>query len=569
VIPDSLVAALAGAADTCPPEDRVTFVDGREEERSFHWSEVWQRAERAAGALYAAGVRPHDRVAIVLPTAPSFLDALFGCHLLGAVPVPLYPPVRLGRLDEYVEKTSNMMRAVDAAALVTDARVGRVLGQVAAKAAPRLGRIDADTLANGPRRPVGPIGADDLALIQVSSGTTVDPKPVALTHRQVVANVDAILDFIPRNVGIKQAGCCWLPLYHDMGLIGVVFTCFVGKGPLVLIPPEQFLAKPGIWLRALSRHRSTVSPAPNFAYALCAERVTDDEIRGVDLSEWRLALNGAEPVAPRSLRAFQDRFRPFGLRDEALTPVYGLAEAALAVTFSDPSRPFRTFHLDRAALAAGRAEVAADGVELVSVGRPLRGFDVELRDADGAPVPDGVVGRIHAKGPSVMRGYFGRTEQPIHDGWLDTGDLGVRVDGELVITGRAKDLIVLRGKNHAPQDLEQAVDGVAGVRTGCAVAVGDVGPDGERLLLFVEAREPREGLAEDCRVAVKAATGLDPALVVVVDPGTIPRTSSGKLRRGETLRRFHAGALLPPDAVTPLRLAGALARSWIGWTFGR
>ncbi|MFT4975777.1 MAG: fatty-acyl-CoA synthase [Myxococcota bacterium] len=567
---DTLPRALAHAAEVAPPSDCFIFIDRRERETSHHFSDIYARARRAAGALYEAGVRSGDRVAIVLPTGQPFIDVLFGSQLLGAVPVPLYPPVRLGRLDEYYARTAAMLEAVEAVVLVTERRVTRLMGQVFARYRPRLGTVEAATLHQGPEREMADTSPDALAMVQFSSGTTIAPKPVGLTHRQVLANVDAILDFVPTDQDIKQVGCTWLPLYHDMGLIGCVYTATVGVGPLALIPPEIFLSKPALWLRAISRHKATASPAPNFAYSLCAQRVRDEEMEGCDLSSWRIAMNGAEPVAPRALRAFRERFSQWGLRPEALTPVYGLAEAALAVTFSDPSRPFETRCLDRAALAEGRAVPSDDGAEHASVGRPLRGFRVEIRDDDGAPLPSQRVGHIWASGPSIMAGYLDREEQPIRDGWLDTGDLGFMLDGELFIAGRAKDVIILRGQNHAPHDIEQSVDGVEGVRAGCAIAVGDVTEDGERLLLFVEYRDaPREGLAEDCRKAAVSATGLNPDLVLVVPPGTLPRTSSGKLRRAEALRQHRAGTLAPPESVTPWLIAGAMARSLLGYAQSR
>jgi acyl-CoA synthetase (AMP-forming)/AMP-acid ligase II len=402
-----------------------------------------------------------------------------------------------------------------------------------------------------------------------------------------------------------------------MGLLGCVFPALDLGAVMTLLPPEAFIARPALWLRAISRHRALVSPAPNFAYALCTARVRDEELDGVDLSSWRVALNGAEAVAPRVLRAFAERFARWGLRPEALTPVYGLSEAALAVTFSDLERPFATGRFDRAALAAGgAAEPDPEGIELPSLGRPLPGFAVAVlpdvegggddaaaarlagsgspaalaatppRPADGVPpaprgappappLPEGRVGRLWVAGPSLMTGYLGRPEataEALRAGWLDTGDLGFLLGGELYLTGRAKDVIVLRGRNHAPEELEHAAAGVPGARPGCAVAASWLpeGEDAERLLLFVEAARDagaavRAALPAACRDAALAATGLEPDRVIVLAPGTLPRTSSGKLRRRETLRRHLAGELSPPAPVGPLRLAGALARSQLAF----
>lgn len=565
--PDTVAGWLARAEALAHPRGGVRFLDRREQATWHDWPALAARARRAAGTLRAAGVRSRDRVALILPTGPGFFDAFLGCAVLGAVPVPLYPPVRLGRLDEYVARTAAMLAAVDAVALVTDARVRRVLGQVVARARPPRGVLDAAALPEGPEAG-GESGPDALALVQFSSGTTVAPKPVGLTHRQVLANAGRICDVItrvtPPGADPEPAGVSWLPLYHDMGLIGCVFPALMVPGPLTLIPPEAFLARPALWLRAISAWRGTVSPAPDFAYGLCAERIRDEEVAGLDLSCWRMALDGAEPVSAATLRAFADRFARCGFDPRALMPVYGLSEAALAVTFPPPGRGVRSERFDRAALAAGRAVPAAAGVELVSVGRPLPDFRVRVVDAEGGERPAGAVGHIQARGPSIMAGYLDREDQPFADGWLETGDLGFVHDGELFVAGRAKDVIITRGQNHAPQDLERAVDRVPGVRTGCAVAVGDAVEGRERVLLFVEARAPHEGLADACGRAALAATGVAPDLVLLLDPGTLPRTSSGKLRRGETLRRFRAGTLTPPRPITPLMVAGVLAESLVG-----
>ncbi len=589
-LPATLIDTLARAARLATPDQGLRFLDRRERETWLPWATVYDRALRAGDSLRKQGVAPGDRVALVVPTDPLFVEGFFGILAAGAIPVPLYPPVRLGRLHEYHDRTAAMLAAADATAVVADSRTRRILGGTVQRWLPPLGVLSAESLGRGDPAAAPVRGdMDDLAVVQFSSGTTVAPKPVALTHAQVLANVDAILDHLPADAvdddaaPLHHAGVSWLPLYHDMGLIGCLFVALRRPGPLTLLPPELFLFRPVTWLRAISRYRATISPAPNFAYALCLERVQDAELEGLDLSSWRLALNGAEPVSPSVLRRFQDRFGPVGLRPEALNPVYGLSEAALAVTFSDPNRTFAARRFRRDDLARGRAvearmplgvglpDAAPDPrtIDLASVGRPLRGFGVEIRSDDGTPLPAGHVGRIWVSGPSLMAGYLDRDVQPLHEGWLDTGDLGFIHEGDLYVHGRAKDLIILRGANHAPQDIESAVDDVEGVRQGCAAAVGEQGDDGERLVLFVEYREERAELAEACRQAVLAATGLDPALVVLLAPGTLPRTSSGKIRRAETLRRWQSGELTEPDSVTPLFLAGAMARSALGYLRAR
>jgi acyl-CoA synthetase (AMP-forming)/AMP-acid ligase II len=614
----------------------LRFCDRAEREHLLGWPELRRRALAVAGRLAVLGVGRGERVALVFPTGEGFFDAFFGALAAGAVPVPLYPPVRLGRLGEYHRRTAALIAAAGARLVLADRRVRRILGETAALARPALGCLTLDALPQAPpRAELADPEPDELALVQFSSGTTVEPKPVALSHRAVMAQAVILNGFWPDGHpdapgGLRLSGVSWLPLYHDMGLIGCIFPALERAGAeLTLLPPEAFVARPALWLRAVSRHRAAVSPAPNFAYALCLARVRDEELDGVDLSSWRVALNGAEAVAPRVLRAFRDRFARWGLSADALTPVYGLSEAALAVTFSDLGRPFAARRFDRAALAAERAALPAeDGVELPSLGRPLPGFAVAVlpeggsgsgngdgataappsaltatppRPADGLPaepraeppappLSEGRVGRVWVAGPSLMTGYLGRPEATaavLRDGWLDTGDLGFLLGGELYLTGRSKDVVILRGRNHSPEEIEHALGGVPGARPGCAVAASwlpaeeepadeepveeqPVEEQTERLLLFVEAaREAgeaeRAALPAACRDAVLAATGLEPDRVLVLEPGTLPRTSSGKLRRHETLRRHLAGELTPPAPVNPLRLAGALARSQLAF----
>lgn len=561
---DTLPHALAAAART---DLGIAFVGPREDETFLAYRDLQGAARRFAGGLAHLGIRPGDRVALLLPTSPDFAHAFFGVLLLGAVPVPLYPPVRLGRLEEFHARTARMIAVAACRLVVADSRSARLLGVAVGRSRPTLGlRTAGEVLASSPGEAFLPSRTDDLALVQFSSGTTVDPKPVALTHRAVLANLDAI-DLLLREAGPVR-GVSWLPLYHDMGLVGGFLGALAHPAPLALIPPEHFLARPALWLRAISRHRATVSPAPNFAYGLAVRRVRDEQLVGVDLSSWRLALCGAEPVSPAVLRGFTERFAPHGLDPVAPTPVYGLSEATLAVTFGATRRPFATTAVDPVRLA--RNDEVADGPrELVSVGRPVPGMEVEIRDDAGAEVPAGRVGRIWIRGPSLMLGYLGNdaaTRAVLRDGWLDTGDLGFVRNDELFIAGRAKDAIVLRGKNHGPEEFEEALAEVAGARAGCAVAVGIVPPDGEGEELVILAEHERENpppedLAERIREAVLARTGIRPYEVRILAPGTLPRTSSGKLRRGEAKRQLLAGALLPPAPVRRLRLAGELLRS--------
>lgn len=562
----TLTEALAAAAQTSA---ELSFVAVDETERHVPMADIRHRALAIAADLSASGIRRGDRVALVLPTCPEFVESFFGVLSAGAIPVPLYPPVRLGRLDEYHRRTAAMLRAADAALVVSDQRIRRFLGVAVHAAGPRLGCVVASDLGGGVAdpgaRPAPEPGSGDIALIQFSSGTTHDPKPVALTHTNLLYNLAAIGRYFDEEQLPEIVGVTWLPMYHDMGLIGNLLSAFYHAVPLTLLPPELFAARPAAWLRAISRHRGTVSAAPNFAFSLCHSRIRDDEPDGVNLSSWRLCLNGAEAVNADIQRRFAERFARWGFAASALTPCYGMAEASLAVTFKPARTSFATLRVAADRLAA-TGLVEPGGKELVSVGRPLAGVEVEVRDEDGRALPEGQAGRIFVRGPSVMSGYFGRpdlTEQSVHDGWLDTGDLGFVFAGELFICGRGKDTVIIRGANHAPQDFEAALEGLPGVRTGCAVAVGFV-PDGdeeEALALLVETTSDAPAtLADDVATRVLERTGIAVNHVELLAPGTLPRTSSGKMRRSEARMLWQAGRLRPPAKVSAVRLMLHAAR---------
>ena len=491
---------------------------------TFHsYADIHERAQDVASGLRSLGIGEGDRVAVAIPTSIEFYDGFFGAVLAGAVPVSLPLPRRFGPVDDYLHSTAGMLRASRARILLAGERNKRLLS----RASSELGTLCVSELPRGTRAKVE-VSPDALALIQFSSGTTDAPKAVALTHAQVLANVHAILGAFltayPESDGFEHRGVSWLPLYHDMGLVGALLTALVRPGPLVLMSPELFVARPARWLQAISHYRASVSAAPHFAYAMCLDRIRDDELDGVDLSSWRLALDGAEAVTPSTLERFYDRFRHYGLREEALTPVYGLAEAGLAVTFSPPKRRFRvrTF----------------EGRPIVSAGEPLPGFEVKIaRGAEG-------FGRVLVRGPSIMSGYLGNdaaTKSALVDGWLDTGDEGLLDDGELFLTGRDRDKVVLRGGNYAPELFEEALEGVAGVRTGAVVATSIMTDGGEELVILAESKSPKPDAVKSISAVLSERTGFVPHRVVLLDPGALPRTSSGKLRREEAARRFLRG----------------------------
>ncbi len=537
----------------------VTFIDARGREERVPYVAIAERARAAAAMLRKRGVQPGEHVGIILPTSVGFFDAFFGCVILGAVPVPLYPPVRLGRLDEYHAKTAAMLKAVDAKLVVTDSRCGKVLGDTMLAAQPARGWADVKELTRDMVATMRPtLGENDVAFVQFSSGTTSAPKPVVLTHRQILANLTAILDAIdiayPLAAPERHSCVSWLPLYHDMGLIGCVLAALAYPGELTLLAPETFVTNPAMWLRTIAAKRATISAAPSFAYSLCLERIDDADMAGVSLSSWRIGLNGAEPVAPAVLQRFTERFARRGLRPETLTPVYGLAEATLAVTFSDLKGRWSAPRFDAQKLAEeGLAVPDEAGMPLANLGKPVASIELRIADDGGEAVSADRLGRIMIRGPSVTSGYLGNAARD-DDGWLDTGDTGFIHGGDLFVYGRTKDMIILRGKKYAPHDIEHAVTGVEGVRMGCVAAVGITGPEGEELHLFVESARGKTVDEKSVRDAVASATGFTELKVVVLEPGTLPRTSSGKISRSETARRYRAASLSPPSSLSILKL---------------
>lgn len=560
----TLTERLKFSAENADETHGITFVDRRGNEEHYHWKQIYQSALRFAHFLYEKGYQAGDRVLIVLPTCPQFFDVFFGAQLLGVTPVPVYPPLRLGKMNEYVEKTVAMLKAASVKGIVSNKQISRVFGEIISRYPLQNGiTLVEQTKVTSPCA-LPQISPDDLAMAQFSSGTTSNPKPVGLTHRQVLANTDAILTYVDGD-----CGCSWLPLYHDMGLIGCVFPAVSKPGKLVLIPPEVFLAKPALWLQSISKHKACVSPAPNFAYSYCVDRIKDDDLAGLDISSWTLALNGAEAVAPEALAKFQNRFSKIGLLKTALTPVYGLAEASLAVTFSNPKIEYTTQIFNREKLQVGLVEPTPNsdsGVELATVGTPLPGFFVEIRDSEqGSRLQENQVGTIFVKGPSVMKGYLNDAPQPITDGWLNTGDMGFLHQGELYIYGRSKDVIIVNGQNHAPQDIEQAIDSHPAVRTGCSAAVGNNSADGEEIYLFVECLENQPNLEQELQNQIRSQTGITVDLIVLLDPGTLARTSSGKIRRQETLKRFRNGELKAPEKLNAWLITKIMTKSTLGY----
>ena len=524
-----------------------------------------------AAALRARGLGQRDTVAIMLRTEAAFFPAFFGTLLAGAVPVPVYPPFRPDRIAEYARRQGRILSNAGARLLITFAAIER-LGTLLRGQVPTLsGVVTLDDLAPErpdegplPDRPSSWLTGDDPALIQYTSGSTGRPKGVLLTHANLLANIRAIRDGLA--IRPDDAAVSWLPLYHDMGLIGAWLGCLYTGIPVAILSPLAFLSRPARWLWAIHEHRATLSVAPNFAFDLCAAKVTDEEIAGLDLGSLRILLNGSEAIAPRTLTRFAERFAPAGLRPDALRPVYGLAECSVGLAVTPRRHPPRVDRIDKAFRATGRAAPSRgpDALEFVSCGAPLPRHEIRIADAAGARLGERREGRVQFRGPSTMAGYYRNPDATravtTDDGWLDSGDLGYVADGELFLTGRRKDIVIKAGRNIYPHEAETVVDAVDGVRKGCAAAFGvpDAALGTERLVVVAETRvtEParRERIRGDILERVAGALGVPPDTVVLARPGSVLKTSSGKVRRGATRDAWLAGTLE--------RGPGPLARQW-------
>ena len=552
------------------------FVNPAAQDTLYPYQEILARAQSAAAALQDAGLRKGDRVAVVLPTSVQFFDTFLGTQLAGGIPAALYPPFRLGKLDEYFARLRKMLTKIGARFLITESRIRRLLGP-GVEGVPSLEKvIDANDLKSmSAWRPVE-MDPEQPAFLQFSSGTTVDPKAVIVSHVNLMHNLammESALAPHEQQSEAENGAVCWLPLYHDMGLVGCLYLGLYYPATVTYLGPEMFIARPSLWLQTISRYRAAISPAPHFAYGFCLQKVRDRDMEGVDLSCWRVALNGAEPIDIETMERFSERFARWGFRPEAMTPVYGLAEAGLAVSFSELlERPVVT-EFDRDTLAAEARAQRGTGRKLPSVGRAMPGLHIDIQDEHGASLPPGAAGHIMIQGPSVTRGYYAdpeMTANTIRNGWLDTGDIGFLFEDHLYIGGRAKDLIIIRGRNYAPQEMEELLLDVEGVRAGCAIAVSTVVEgQGEELIILAErdirSERPEEEITAEIRNRILNGLSLTPYHIEMLEPGTLPRTSSGKLRRNDALRLFLGGELAPPEKVTALKLLKDLGKSQMAW----
>jgi 1-acyl-sn-glycerol-3-phosphate acyltransferase len=578
VAPATLLDALEWHATEHPERTYVLLVDDETGADRVSFGALRSQAAAVAASLVKHGVRPGEAVAIMLPTGREFFAAFYGALYAGAVPVPLYPPARPAQIEAHLRRVAGILANCDARILLTFDRAKR-LAHLLRALAPKLERtatLDELSVAENVGPPV-PARPGDTAFLQYTSGSTGQPKGVVLTHANILANLDAMRRVT--DASSADTFVSWLPLYHDMGLIGACFGALIVGFPLVLMSPIAFLSHPERWLRAIDRHRATITAAPNFAYELCLKKVDDGKLQGLDLSSLRLAFNGAEPVSAATVERFAARLAPYGMRREALMPVYGLAECAVGLTFPPAGRGPLIDRVARDAfLRSGQAGIASEGdptsLQLVSCGPALPGHAVRIVDERGVVLAERTQGRIEFRGPSATSGYFhnpGETARLFDGEWLDTGDLGYLANGELYVTGRAKDIIIRGGHKIHPQELEVAVAQLPAVRKGGVAVFRATDPRSatERIVVLVETTEHDDTVRADLIAAINRLAvdliGLPVDEVVLAPPRTVLKTSSGKIRRTACRDAYERGELgatarAPWLQITRLAYRAAVAR---------
>ena len=561
VVATTLPDALAAAARSSKGY-RFTRAGAGETLRSY--ADVYDAALRVAGSLTGLGLGRGDLVAIIVADPEAFLTTLFGASMAGVIPASLYPPAPTSDLPSYLDATARVLRSCSARAVVTSPTL---LPHISAlrTICPDLAMVVPFDALDGPALPASRTPAtNDIAFVQFTSGSTATPKGVVITHENLSANIAAFAGVSGVHGSSNDIVVSWLPLYHDMGLVGMALGAMYTAADAFLMTPEMFVKRPIEWLRAISRFRGTVSFAPNFAYDLAVRRVKDSDVAGLDLSSWRIAGCGAEPIHASTLAAFAEKFRPCGFNARSFQPSYGLAEIVLAATMAPPGRRLRVEKLVADDVTVRRVATHANGslaetVSVVACGRPLPGHDLRIVDEDGRLLPERHIGEIVLSGPSVSPGYYNdadTTRAAIRNGRLFTGDLGYLSNGELFVCGRVKDLIIVNGRKYHPQDLEWGVADLAGIRRGRVVAFGtttDAGPDRTVVIAEPSGTVPAAELADAIRRRIIDVCGLVVDDVVLVPSGTVARTTSGKLKRSATKMLYERGDL----AAVPAGTSGA------------
>lgn len=539
----TLIKAMEAAAQSAGPQTGYIFLDGMET-NPLTFAELWQRARAYAGALQQQGVKKGDRVLVIMPTSADFAAVYLGLLLSGAAPCVLPTPDNTRNRGQAIRRVLKITAQLSARLLVTTPEPALSQAEVGA-------RVQVCTIAelqtsSAPWQPVA-VDENDLALIQASSGTTGAPKCIALTHSNILANLEQIGRRL--QVTKEDVVVCWLPLFHDMGLVGCFLFTLYWQLSGLFMTPHRFLRRPATWLKAISDYGGTLSPAPAYAYALTARRLTEEELARLDLSTWRAAICGAEAIDVETAQHFIERLVPYGFRPESFVPYYGLAEAALGVTMRRPGERFGYERLARSTMVAEGVAVVLNGTETTDAtlvcdcGPVLEGNQVRILDETGRELPEGHIGQVWIAGPSVTQGYYNlpqENERALRDGWLNTGDLGYLRGGHLFVTGPSQDLIVVGGHTYQPTEFEWAAAQAPGIAAGRVVAFGVSDPDQATGQLYLVCERPRkmamseQALCETIKRHVERETGVLPASVALVPRNTILRTTSGKLQRTRT-----------------------------------
>jgi len=528
---------------------------------SLTYAELAARARAVARGLIARDVAPGDRVALMLPTSIDYFITFFGILYAGAVPVPIYPPMRLSQIEDHLRRQIGILRNAGACLLITMPEGRRLAGLLRAQVE-TLNAIESVANLEASTAPVNlppPSGSDSIALIQYTSGSTGDPKGVVLSHSSLLANIramGAVMEASSADVFVS-----WLPLYHDMGLIGAWLGCLHFAAPLYAMSPLSFLVRPESWLWAIHRFHATFSASPNFGFELCLNKISDADLEGLDLGSLRMVANGAEPVSVQTLRRFIDRFGRYGFPARAMAPVYGLAECSVGLAFPPLGRPPIIDRVNRDRLSTdGVAEPAGPEdvkpLEIVSCGQALPGHEIRIVDEAGRELGERREGRLEFRGPSTTRGYFHnetKTRELFHDSWLDSGDRAYMAAGDVCITGRVKDIIIRAGRHIYPQEVEEAVAEIPGIRKGGVAVFGvtDSQTGTERVVILAETRETdataRAALEGRAQEMANDVAGTPPDEIVLAPPGTVPKTSSGKIRRSAAKELYSSGRIGAPQ----------------------
>lgn len=555
----TLLDVLHLYGEKSPDKAHIYFQNEEGGEQVITYGELLHSSLRVAAGLSQRGLKPGETVAIMQPTHPRFFYTFFGTLLAGGIPVPIYPPFRMHMLEAYAKTEARILRNAEVRILVTFEQAEN-LSLLLKSFVPSLKHVTTVDELMLPEALDKPFSANvsNYAFIQYTSGSTADPKGVLLTHGNLLSNIRAYGKAI--NVTPDDVAVSWLPLYHDMGLIGMWLGSLYFGVPLILLTPFSFLNHPERWLWAIHYHRGTLSGAPNFAYELCTRKIDPALIEGLDLSTWRMAANGAEKVYPKTLEQFAKKFAAYGFRHSALLPVYGLAESTVALTIPAVDKDFRLDTIQRKEFEENRRAIPVaetqdrdkSALQFVSCGSPISGHEIRIVNDNDDVLPERMVGNLQFRGPSTMQGYYNNpkaTQAIYHDGWLDSGDLAYIAGGELYITGRRKDLIIKAGRNLYPAEIEELVGVIPGVRQGCVAAfeVSDDQSGTEQLIVVAETREKsksgRARISDAIKNAIATTLDIVPDHVLLVEPHIVPKTSSGKLQRAACKLLYQEGRL--------------------------